>query len=71
MIKNFFKTIYYMISRSLFLLVAGTLIGAYISQNYNIPNVKNLIDTGIKTLTVIEKKMRKDETTENDHNDDN
>lgn len=58
-----------MISRSLFLIVAGTLLGAYISQNYNIPDVKRLIDTGIKTLTVIEKKMRKDNP--NDNSDDN
>ena len=54
-----------MISRSLFLIVAGTLLGAYISQNYNIPDVKRLIDTGIKTLTVIEKKMRKDNPNDN------
>ena len=62
-----------MISRSLFLIVAGTLLGAYISQNYNIPDVKRLIDTSIKTLTVIEKKMRKDNPNDNpnDNSDDN
>jgi len=60
-----------MISRSLFLIVAGTLLGAYISQNYNIPDVKRLIDTGIKTLTVIEKKMRKDNPNSDDNPNDN
>ena len=60
-----------MISRSLFLIVAGTLLGAYISQNYNIPDVKRLIDTGIKTLTVIEKKMRKDNPNSDENPNDN
>ena len=59
-----------MISRSLFLIVAGTLLGAYISQNYKIPDVKRLIDTGIKTLNIIEKKMRKDNTDNTDNTDD-
>ena len=54
-------------TRSLFLLVFGTILGAYISQNYNIPDVKNIIDTGIKKVMVVEEKMRIENSNKNNN----
>lgn len=33
--------------------------GIYVAQNYNVPNIKTLIDHGIETLSTLEKTLRK------------
>ena len=33
--------------------------GMYVAQNYNVPNIKIVIDHGIETLATLEKTLRK------------
>tara|TARA_Y100000590_G_C15226985_1_gene828537 strand:- start:293 stop:457 length:165 start_codon:yes stop_codon:yes gene_type:complete len=50
-----------MFTRTIFIFITGTLFGAYLSQNYIIPDIKTFIDKGYKTAMILEKKMRKNE----------
>ncbi|KAG7025961.1 hypothetical protein SDJN02_12459, partial [Cucurbita argyrosperma subsp. argyrosperma] len=42
-----------------FSFMLGALFGAYAAQNYNIPNVKKLADSGYSMATHVEKNYRK------------
>ena len=46
--------------RYLFWIVTGSILGAYISQNYMVPDVKKMIDQGITVAKAIEERFRKD-----------
>tara|TARA_B100000029_G_C17405049_1_gene898527 strand:+ start:753 stop:1049 length:297 start_codon:yes stop_codon:yes gene_type:complete len=46
--------------RYLFWIVTGSILGAYISQNYMVPDVKKMIDQGITVAKAIEESFRKD-----------
>ncbi|CAN1178635.1 hypothetical protein LINPERPRIM_LOCUS37071 [Linum perenne] len=49
------------IFKSGFSLIAGTFFGIYVAQNYNVPNVKKLVDTGKVFAKHIEESYRKPE----------
>lgn len=42
-------------------LVVGVGIGIYIAQNYNIPDIRNLLRQGVKVASSFEKAARKEE----------
>lgn len=42
-------------------LAVGIGIGIYIAQNYNIPDIKKLVDRGIRMASHVEKAARKEE----------
>lgn len=44
-----------------FSLVVGIGIGIYVAQNYNLPDIKKLVDRGIRMATNLEKATRKEE----------
>ena len=46
--------------RYLFWIVTGSILGAYISQNYMVPDVKKMIDQGVIVAKTIEERFRKD-----------
>ena len=46
--------------RYLFWIVTGSILGAYISQNYMVPDVKKMIDQGVTVAKAIEERFRKD-----------
>ena len=43
-----------------FIFIVGTIFGAYISQNYKIPNIKNMIDQSYNAAQIVEKNLRKE-----------
>jgi len=45
--------------KCLFYIITGTVIGAYLSQNYIIPDIKKLLNQGMDVAKILEKKMRK------------
>ncbi|KAJ8768888.1 hypothetical protein K2173_023883 [Erythroxylum novogranatense] len=47
------------ILRSSFSLIAGTMFGIYLAQNYNVPNIKKLATTGLVIAKHIEENYRK------------
>ncbi|CAN4101354.1 unnamed protein product [Withania somnifera] len=47
------------IIRSSFSLIAGTVFGIYIAQNYNVPNIHNLIQNAFFKAKDVEEKYRK------------
>lgn len=49
-----------MFSNSLSIAV-GIGIGIYIAQNYDVPDIKKLVDRSIKFVTTLEKASRKEE----------
>lgn len=44
-----------------FSLVVGVGLGIYIAQNYNIPDIKKLVERGINFATSLEKATRKED----------
>lgn len=50
-----------MLTRTMFIFLTGTILGAFISQNYNIPDIKTLFNKGYNAAMIIEKNMRKDD----------
>mgnify|MGYP001186678204 CR=1 FL=1 len=53
-----------------FTFLFGTILGAYISQNYKIPDIKNIVQHGYSTILVLETKLRKQNESENDSDSD-
>ncbi|KAK8688069.1 hypothetical protein V6N13_086852 [Hibiscus sabdariffa] len=51
------------IIRSAFSLMAGTLFGIYLAQNYNVPNINKLANTGYVMAKHIEENYRKPSAT--------
>jgi len=49
-----------MLNNPLVVFIAGTLFGAFVSQNYNIPNIENLFAQSVNAVKIIEEKLRKD-----------
>ena len=49
-----------MISKT-FIFIVGTIVGAYISQNYKIPDIKKVFDQSYITAQIIEKNLRKED----------
>ena len=43
-----------------FMFIVGTLFGAFISQNYNIPNIKQIVNQSYHAAQVVEKQFRKE-----------
>ncbi|KAK8565914.1 hypothetical protein V6N13_020988 [Hibiscus sabdariffa] len=57
------------IIRSGFSLMAGTLFGIYLAQNYNVPNIKKFANTGYVMAKHIEENYRKPSATNNTNDD--
>ncbi len=49
-----------MLNNPLVVFIAGTLFGAFVSQNYNIPNIENVFAQGVSAIKLLEEKLRKD-----------
>ncbi|KAF5729859.1 hypothetical protein HS088_TW20G00224 [Tripterygium wilfordii] len=47
------------IIRSGFSFITGTLFGIYVAQNYNLPNISNLANTGLVIFKLMEESYRK------------
>ncbi|KNA06014.1 hypothetical protein SOVF_184990 [Spinacia oleracea] len=47
------------IIRSSFSFIVGTVCGVYVAQNYNVPNMKKLADTGMAMFRHLEQTYRK------------
>ncbi|XP_042505861.1 uncharacterized protein LOC122082396 [Macadamia integrifolia] len=47
------------IIRSTFSFMTGTMFGIYLAQNYNVPNVKKLANTGLLFMKHVEENYRK------------
>ncbi|XP_057845648.1 uncharacterized protein LOC131055052 [Cryptomeria japonica] len=47
------------IIRSSFAFIVGTVAGVYVAQNYNVPNIQKVINTGLLMAKQIEENYRK------------
>ncbi|XP_057978352.1 uncharacterized protein LOC131164857 [Malania oleifera] len=54
------------IIRSSFSFMAGTLFGVYLAQNYNVPNIRKLSNTGLVIAKHLEETYRKPKRKEED-----
>lgn len=54
------------IIRSSFSFIMGTVCGVYIAQNYDVPNIKKLTNTGLYMAKHIEEKYRKPKRKDDD-----
>ncbi|XP_059642635.1 uncharacterized protein LOC132284542 [Cornus florida] len=45
--------------KSSFSFMVGTAVGVYVAQNYNVPNIQKLVNTGILIAKHIEENYRK------------
>ncbi|XP_042495865.1 uncharacterized protein LOC122074941 [Macadamia integrifolia] len=54
------------IIRSTFSLMTGTVLGVYLAQNYNLPNIKKLANTGLLFAKHMEENYRKPKKRDND-----
>lgn len=54
------------IIRSSFSFMFGTICGVYVAQNYNVPNIKRLLDTGFFMARDIEESYRKPKKKDDD-----
>ncbi|KAL6504100.1 hypothetical protein OROGR_026023 [Orobanche gracilis] len=54
------------IIKSSFSFMVGTTFGVYVAQNYNVPNVRKLFDTGLSIAKYIEGNYRKPKKREDD-----
>ncbi|KAK2994861.1 hypothetical protein RJ640_012824 [Escallonia rubra] len=52
--------------RSSFSFMAGTVLGIYVAQNYNVPNVRKLYNTGVLIARHLEENYRKPKKKEED-----
>ena len=58
--KKIIILLLYMISKT-FIFIVGTIVGAYISQNYKIPDIKKVFDQIYITAQIIEKNLGKED----------
>ncbi|XVE76939.1 hypothetical protein DITRI_Ditri13aG0020900 [Diplodiscus trichospermus] len=58
------------IIRTSFSFMAGTFLGVYLAQNYNVPNIRKLADSGIAIAKHIEETYRKPRSTTKIDDDD-
>ncbi|XWS47665.1 hypothetical protein CRYUN_Cryun13aG0003600 [Craigia yunnanensis] len=54
------------IIKSSFPFIVGTVCGIYVAQNYNVPNIKKLVDTALFTAKHVEEKYRKPKNRDDD-----
>ena len=54
--------------RSSFHFMVGTVFGVYVAQNYNVPNIQKLYNTGVLIAKHMEQNYRKPKKTDNDDN---
>lgn len=54
------------IIRSSFSFIMGTVCGVYIAQNYDVPNIKKLANTGLYMAKHIEEKYRRPKRKDDD-----
>ncbi|XP_010258964.1 PREDICTED: uncharacterized protein LOC104598541 [Nelumbo nucifera] len=55
------------IIRSSFSFIMGTLCGVYVAQNYNVPNLAKLVNTGLLIAKHIEETYRKPRKRDDDN----